>query len=75
MIVEQTDSLVTLPGLTRALRLPTQWLKREADSGNIPCLRIGRKRLFNVDAVRRVLAQRAAREGLRAEGAANGGQT
>ena len=73
-MIEHSDNLVTLPGLTRAVRLPMYWLRREADIGNIPCLRVGRKRLFSVEAVRRTLAQRAAQSSLSPTGgvAANG---
>ena len=60
MQTAEEHNLVNLPGLARTLRLPAQWLKREADCGGIPCLRIGRKRLFNVRAVKAVLAERAA---------------
>ncbi len=60
MLKSQHNNLVNLPGLARVLHLPARWLKREADNGGIPCLRIGRRRLFNVEAVKRVLAERAA---------------
>ena len=53
-------NLVNLPGLARVLHLPASWLKHEADNGGIPCLRIGRRRLFNLPAVKTVLAERAA---------------
>ena len=41
------------------LGVPAAWLRREADAGRIPCLRAGRKRLFNPKAVLNVLAERA----------------
>lgn len=41
------------------------WLRREAKAGRIPCLRVGRRLLFNTDAVERLLAERAAKEGVR----------
>ena len=46
--------------LARVLGLPREWLLVEADAGRIPCLRVGCKRRFNPEAVRRVLAERAA---------------
>ncbi len=55
------SELTNIHGLAGKLRLPRSWLITEADAGRIPCLRIGRRRLFNVDAVRTVLAKRAAR--------------
>ena len=54
------DTLVTLGRLAQELRLPRQWLRREADAGRLPCLRVGRRYLFHADYVRRALAQRAA---------------
>lgn len=56
-----TDDLVALPGLVRTLRLPWKWLRDEATAGRIPSLKVGRKRLFSVQAVRATLATRAAR--------------
>ncbi len=55
-----SDALRNIHGLARELRLPREWLASEADAGRLPCLRIGHRRLFNVDAVRRALAERAA---------------
>jgi hypothetical protein len=53
--------------LAGELGLPLAWVKTEADAGRIPCLRAGRRRLFNVEAVRRALDGRGRR---RAKGAA-----
>lgn len=55
-----SDSLRNIHGIARELRLPRQWLAREADAGRVPCLRVGRQRLFNLNAVRAALAERAA---------------
>ena len=52
--------LVNLAGLSRHLHLPLPWLRAEANAGRIPCLKVGRKRLFNVEAVEDALAERAA---------------
>ncbi len=46
--------------LARRTHLPQAWLKAEALAGRIPCLQVGRKLLFNFDAVDEALAQRAA---------------
>ena len=54
------QSPIGLLELARVLGLPAKWLKVEADSKRIPCLKVGKKRLFDADAVRRVLATRAA---------------
>lgn len=56
----EEHNLVNIHGLGRALHLPVEWLKREADSGAIPCLRVGRRRIFNLVAVKAALAERAA---------------
>jgi excisionase family DNA binding protein len=52
-------SLVTLDELSRRLRLSRRWLRREVSSGRLPFLQAGQRRLFNPDAVCRVLAERA----------------
>ena len=46
--------------LAARLKIPRSWLLAEADAGRIPYLQVKRTRLFNVDAVRRALAERAA---------------
>src|SRR5262249_59906699 len=53
-------TLTGLTGLSARLRLPRLWLRAEALAGRIPCLKIGRKLLFNPDAVEKALADRAA---------------
>ena len=54
-------------GLARRLRLPRDWLKDEADAGRLPCLRVGKRRLFNLDAVKAVLCHRALTAGLKGD--------
>jgi hypothetical protein len=54
------ETLTTLTGLSARLQLPRPWLRAEALAGRIPCLKIGRKLLFNPDAVEKALAERAA---------------
>ncbi|MCP4712223.1 MAG: hypothetical protein GY869_26675 [Planctomycetes bacterium] len=57
------DDLTNIAGLANRLKLPREWLKNQAETGQIPSLRIGRKYLFNVQAVRQALSDRAARIG------------
>ena len=54
------DDLTNLVGLSNRLRLPCQWLKSKAEAGRIPSLRVGRRRLFSVSAVRSAIANLAA---------------
>ena len=56
--------VVSIHELATELRLPHDWLRREADAGRIPCLRVGRRRLFNISAVRKALAIRAGKCGV-----------
>jgi hypothetical protein len=56
-----SDKLLTFEQLIRTTNLPAAWVKREADAGRLPCIRIGRRRMFDLDAVRRALAERSAR--------------
>jgi len=58
------ETLTNLVGLSTRLRLPPHWLRAEALAGRIPCLKIGRKLLFNPSAVEQALAERAAAERL-----------
>ena len=51
--------LITINELARRLRVPAAWLRREADAGRLPHLAAGSQRLFNLEAVERVLAKRA----------------
>jgi hypothetical protein len=52
--------LVNVGRLAIELRLPRNWLKAEAQAGRIPCLRVGRLLRFDLAAVKRALAKRAA---------------
>jgi hypothetical protein len=47
--------------LAGELGLPLVWLKSEAKAGRIPSLQVGRRRLFNAEAVRRALSERTSR--------------
>jgi excisionase family DNA binding protein len=53
------ESLVSLDELARLLRLSRRWLSREVAAGRLPFLQAGRRRMFNVTAVRQSLAERA----------------
>lgn len=55
-----THELVTLDQLARHLPVSKRWLHRESLAGRIPSLIAGKRRLFNVDAVRAAIAKRAA---------------
>ena len=51
----------------KELDVPVAWLKTAAIKGEVPCLRIGKRRLiFNVEAVRAALAERAGQHPRRA---------
>ena len=39
---------INLTALAAALQLPRDWLKKQAEAGRIPCLRVGRKLRFNL---------------------------
>ena len=52
---------ITLNRLAAELKLSKDWLRQEAIAGRLPCLRIGRKLLFNLSAVNQALADRAAK--------------
>ena len=51
---------IPLDALAATLKLPRPWLRKEADAGRIPHLKIGRRRLFQVQQVQEALAERAA---------------
>jgi len=59
--------LLPLGPTARLLSVPSNWLRAEADAGRIPHLRAGSKYLFNVDAVERLLLERAGQGGQRHE--------
>ncbi|MEM1330159.1 MAG: helix-turn-helix domain-containing protein [Planctomycetota bacterium] len=55
-----SQDLVTIDQLARQLPVSKRWLQREAQAGRIPSLLAGRRRLFNLEAVRASIAQQAA---------------
>ena len=55
------DRPETLNQLARRTLLPAAWLKQEAEAGNLPCLRVGRRFLFAPEAVNHALLELAKR--------------
>jgi hypothetical protein len=53
-----TKLLLTVYDLSERTGLPLAWLRREADAGRLPCLRVGRRRMFDLAAVMNELAKR-----------------
>jgi hypothetical protein len=51
--------LIQLNRLAASLRMPADWLRKQADAGRIPCLVVGNCRWFNPDAVELALAELA----------------
>jgi len=61
---DKNQTLFNLIGLADELQLPAIWLREKAISGKIPCLFVGRKKmLFNLEAVKKALADLAAKGG------------
>jgi hypothetical protein len=53
--------LHNLLACARIVGVPATWLKEQAKAGNVPCLRIGKRKLFfNINAVRSALENMAA---------------
>lgn len=62
---QQSDKLVRfseLAGEMRAFGVPASWLKKEAEKGKLPALKIGNRRVFSVNAVKDHLLQRASKQ-------------
>lgn len=60
-MVNAPEKPLTLPAMARQLRVPTTWLKAEADAGRLPCVRAGRAYLFDAATVIAAVAERARR--------------
>lgn len=54
------ELVISLNRLANRTKLPREWLRTEALAGRLPYLKVGRKLLFNPEAVERKLAERAA---------------
>ena len=52
-----TRAYISAIELANELGLPLGWLKTEAKAGRIPSLQVGRRRLFDADAVRKALTE------------------
>lgn len=51
--------LLPLGPMARFLGVPVRWLRCEAESGRLPCLKADKVLLFDADLVERLLAERA----------------
>jgi hypothetical protein len=58
---ESTESFKPLHVAATHLGVPVTWLRAEAEAGRVPHLKIGRRFMFNVEAVERHLVDRAAK--------------
>ena len=56
----KTHSFVSLEALAQTLGLPLTWLKAQADGGQIPCLIVSGRRVFDRDLVKQTLLKRMA---------------
>ena len=54
------ETLLSLNRMARRLGVTSQWLRRESETGRVPCLRADRKFLYAPAAVEKALAERAA---------------
>lgn len=52
--------LLTLARMARRVGVSQEWLRTEADAGRVPCLKAGKRYLFNSVAVAEALAAQAA---------------
>ncbi len=68
--------LLSLARMARRLGVIQDWLRAEAEAGNVPCLRAGKRYLFNPVAVQEALAAEAAKQntGRHPQGVADGGE-
>ncbi|MCK4873579.1 MAG: hypothetical protein KAS72_12725 [Phycisphaerales bacterium] len=57
--MDDTNELRPLDQVARALRVPTRWLRSEAEAGCVPCLKAGNRYLFDLPSVEAVLLERA----------------
>lgn len=57
------NEVLSLSRMARRIGVTQQWLREEAEAGRLPCLRAGRRFLFNVEAVQQAIASKAAHLG------------
>lgn len=62
------SELLSMARMARRIGVTQQWLQEQADAGNVPCLKAGKRYLFNAVAVQEALAAKAANR------ASSGGQ-
>jgi hypothetical protein len=55
------NELLSLSRMARWLGVTQLWLRDQADAGKVPCLKAGKRHLFNPVAVQETLAAKAAR--------------
>ena len=55
------SELLSLGRMARRLFVTQQWLREQADAGDVPCLKAGKRYLFNPVAVQEALAVQATR--------------
>jgi hypothetical protein len=53
------NEILSLARMARRLGVTQQWLRAEADAGRVPCLKAGKRYLFNPDAAERELLRQA----------------
>ncbi len=58
---KKIPKLLPLYAVARRLHVPQNWLRAEAEAGNIPHLKAGRAILFNPDIVEKLLIERASK--------------
>jgi hypothetical protein len=57
--MENTTSLLPLSAAARRLRVPSRWLRTEAEAGRLPHLRADDRLLFDLELVRGILLERS----------------
>jgi hypothetical protein len=57
--METTRTLLPLTVVARRLRVPSRWLRAEAEAGRVPSLRAGNQFLSDLEAVEAALLERA----------------
>jgi len=57
--METDKKLLPLPHAARRLRVPSKWLREEAEAGRIPHLKAGVRLLLHVPTVEKLLLRRA----------------
>ena len=54
----ELKSPIPLGPMARRLRVPSRWLRSEAEAGRVPCLKAGTAFLFDPEEVAKVLLER-----------------